>query len=189
MGGGLLELKCGCGPCCLYTNIRVLFMHYRSKMCFKCAVYSCAALILCQRSSSCKNVRQPLLILPPTFVKELLITRVVRHTSAYTAEMQQRQPLLCPVAQIHFLESLIRTEPQKNQHHPHATTDKHYADQGYAGGRRVGESPESKSEIHKLAVFELEVIVQLLNDHSVRLSHLLLPLIFTGTVKMIDSCY
>lgn len=175
---------CGYGPCCLCANILVLFMHYHSKMCFKCTVYFCSASILCQRLSSCKNVRQPLLLLPPTFVKGLLITRVVRHTSTYAAEMQQRQPLLCPVAQVHFLESLVRAEPQENQHHPRAT-DKHYA--GYAGGQSIGESPESKSEIHKLAVFELEVIVQLLNDHSVRLSYLLLPLIFMGTVKMIDS--
>lgn len=33
------------------------------------------AMVLCQRSSSSKNVRQCLLILPPTFVKELLIAR------------------------------------------------------------------------------------------------------------------
>lgn len=112
-GAGPLELKCGYGPCCLCTNIQVLLKHDHSKMCLKCTVHSCAASILCQRSSSCKNVRQPLLMRPPTFVKELLITRVARHTSTYAAEMQQRQPLLCPVAQIHFLESLVRTEPQE----------------------------------------------------------------------------
>lgn len=134
------------------------------------------ATALCQRSSSSKNVRQFLLILPPTFVKELLITRAVRHTSTYAAKMQQRQPLLSPVAQIHLLEGFVRTEPQENRHHPRVTTDTQTCER--SGG--VGKSPESKSEIHKLAVFELEVIVQLLNDHSIRLSHLLLPLIFTA---------
>lgn len=37
------------------------------------------------------------------------------HTSTYTAEMQQRQPLLCSVAHIHFLKSFIRAEPQKSK--------------------------------------------------------------------------
>lgn len=92
--------------------------------------------------------------------------------------MQQRQPLVCPVAQVHFLESLVGTEPQGNQHHPRVTTNT----QTYvrSGGRSLGKSPESKSEIHKLAVFELEVIVQLFNDHSIRLSYLLFPLVFTA---------
>lgn len=90
--------------------------------------------------------------------------------------MQQRQPLLSPVAQIHFLESFVRTEPQENRHHPRAATDT----QMYERSGGVSKSPESKSEIHKLAVFELEVIVQLLNDHGIRLAHLLLPLIFTA---------
>lgn len=44
-------------------------------------------------------------------------------------------------------------------------------------------SPESKLEIHKLTVFELEVIFQLLNNHSVRLAHLLPPLIFTAQIR------
>lgn len=35
------------------------------------------------------------------------------HTSTYAAEVQQRQPLLCSVAHIHFLKSLVRAEPQK----------------------------------------------------------------------------
>lgn len=156
-------------------------------MCLKCTVHSCPASILCQRSSSCKNVCQPLLILPPTFVKELLITRVAGHTSAYAAEVQQRKPFLCPVAQVHFLERLVRTDPQENLASPTRNKLTNFMQTG--GGRSVGGSPESKPEIHKLAVFELEVIVQLLNDHSVRLSHLLLPLIFTGTVKTIDSYY
>lgn len=90
--------------------------------------------------------------------------------------MQQRQPLLSPVAQIHFLESFVGTEPQENRHHPRAATDT----QMYERSGGVSKSPESKSEIHKLAVFELEVIVQLLNDHGIRLAHLLLPLIFTA---------
>lgn len=41
-------------------------------------------------------------------------------------------------------------------------------------------SPESKFEIRELAVFELEVVLQLLHDRRVRLAHLLLPLIFAA---------
>lgn len=40
-------------------------------------------------------------------------------------------------------------------------------------------SPEREFKIHKLTVFELEVVFQLLDDHGVRLADLLLPLIFT----------
>lgn len=37
------------------------------------------------------------------------------HTSTYAAEMQQRQPLLCSIAQVHLLKSLIGAEPPKTK--------------------------------------------------------------------------
>lgn len=40
-------------------------------------------------------------------------------------------------------------------------------------------SPKSEFEVCELVVFEFEIILQLLNDHRVRLAHLLLPLVFT----------
>lgn len=49
--------------------------------------------------------------------------------------------------------------------------------------KKTKKKPESKLEIHKLTVFELEVIFQLLNNHRVRLAHLLLPLIFTAKIR------
>lgn len=39
-------------------------------------------------------------------------------------------------------------------------------------------SPESELKIHQLAVFQLEVVFQLLNDHRVWLANFLLPFIF-----------
>ena len=41
-------------------------------------------------------------------------------------------------------------------------------------------SPESEVEVCDLTFFEVEVVLQLLYDHRVRLAHLLLPLIFTA---------
>lgn len=40
------------------------------------------------------------------------------HTSTHAAEMQQRQPLLCSVAHIHLLKSLIGAAATENQHQP-----------------------------------------------------------------------
>lgn len=71
-------------------------------------VFTSLALHLCQRS-----ITPAALFKSPAplshYVGLLLIDVGGRgHTSTYAAEVQQRQALICPVAHVHLLESLVR---------------------------------------------------------------------------------